>query len=727
MILKIGETYFDVEDIEVEKQIKLFEEIAATQGDFSYSFELPNDAPTRMALGMPFPDNQDKTVYTKTECELQDNGGNTLYKGSVRVEGVYDVITCSFFSGNNNWFSELSGPLSDIDFSDLTVDQNISAIIASANNTDGITWPIVDNGGLATRGYQQMMAEDFVPGIYVHTVFKRIFQKHSIKIQGELLDDPFYRSLTTHKNVKSTADLDANACYVQKTTTTARPVENVPVKVTFQNDSVYPYYDGSADSFDLTNSRYIAPYKMRIDIECSLRPSIVNASYNNRIYLYINGVFTFVDVGLFAGGLYNSATAGDIDPFTLKRTIVLEAGDILEIYSEWQQSGGSTQNDVLSGYLKITPVYIYQISGLSVIPNWTQQQYVSNILRLFNTITYYEPFSKTLTINLFDKIPGHTPVNISPYITNVQIDYQQFISNYGKRNTLSYNQVDFEDLRDYNIQNFFKYGQGSIAADNDFLTDSVDILESDFSNPLGYLHPIFDMSMEKLDIIRLDEGESVDITLVSSSAGQAVFSITSDIFLAGDLVRVSESSNPRYNGDYVVDVRSAGSIELINLDFDTDATGKITKLTHSYQESDDVYLLSNIKNYPLSNFSGKSSFLFDRTSITEHSLAFFSILFTGRTINTDFKQGLSFGDIQSPFFYQRTLIDTYWRIFSRMLNDPVMLLCENYLPLKVYNSLTFLTAVEVKTLETTNLYYVNRMTGYVGSEKPCALELIKLP
>jgi hypothetical protein len=177
----------------------------------------------------------------------------------------------------------------------------------------------------------------------------------------------------------------------------------------------------------------------------------------------------------------------------------------------------------------------------------------------------------------------------------------------------------------------------------------------------------------------------------------------------------------------VVDFRSAGSIELVGVNFDTDATGSITKLVHSYKDTDDVYLLSNIPDYALFKFTGKSSFKLGSNDVTYHSLAFFTLLDTGRQINNEFRQGLSFGPVDNPFFYQRTLLETYWKLFRLMLNDPVMLIDDAYFPLKVAKQLDFLSPVFVKTAETTNLYYVNRKTGYKGSEYPCTIELIKIP
>lgn len=731
MMIKVNDRYLEFSgEVEVDKQIKLFETIDEANGDFSYSFDLDMTTPNMEALGLPYPDNQSKTVYSTNRAELQSDAGETLHVGSLRVEVIrYEErkIQCSFFAGNSNWFGQLSGPLSDIDFSDLDVNQTPGNIQASWSNTEGVVFPVVDNGILFRRGVNHMKSEDFVAGMYVKTIVNRIFQKHSIKIQGDLLNEPLYNQITIQKNGKSQDQINENSSYVEKLSTTARPVELDFYKMTFQNDTVYPYYDGAADSFDLANSRYVAPFKMLVRVEASFTPSIVDSSYNQRIYLYINGVFTFVDVGLSVGGLYNSATPGDQDTFTIDRTIVLETGDILEVYTQWQQSVGSTQNDVLSGWVKITPIYIYRAFGNAAVPSWTQQEFISNIFSIFNVLPSYDQYTKTLTLDLFEKIKGKSPIDLSEFVTVNETDYSEFISNFGKRNLLSYQQVDLEDIRQYNIQNFFKYAQGSVNADNDFLEDSVSLVESDFANPESYINPAFDMSMERLNLITVEEGDTVDFTVVTSSLGQAVFTIDRDIFLLGDLVRITESEDPKYNGDWIVDFISAGSIECFGLNFSSDCTGKITKLNHRYNETEDVYLLVNVPDYQVQNFSGLGEIRVDTTNFSRVGTAFFALLQMGRPINTAFKQSLSFGNISSPLFYQRTIVQTYWSLFERMVNDPVKLRATGNLPLKTYRDIDFLRPVMIKTLETVNLYYVNLLRGYKGSHLPCDLELIKLP
>ena len=729
-MIKLPSGYLDFNgDIEVEKQIKLFEELSTTDGDYSYSFTVERTANNIRLLENPFPDNITKRVYEKQDCEILSDEGEQIYFGALRVERVTDVFELSFFAGNNNWFGLLSSPISDAGFSDLDTDQTISNILVHMGFDEGIVFTLVDNGALVTRGYRQVKVEDYVAGIYVHTVFKRIFQHHSIKLEGDLFNEPLYWKLITQRNGKSQAELDASASYVEQSVTVARPGENIEYPVVFQNDSVYPYYDGENNPFDLATNSWTAPLRMLIDIEMSFTPQIVDASYNQRIYIYINGVFTFVDVGLDAGGLYNSATPGSQDSFTLKRSFVVEQGDVLTWTTEWQQSLGSTQNDVLRGWVKITPKYIYYVFGNSVVPNWSQQQYVSNIFKIFNVLPSYNAFTKTLTCNIFDKLRDKEPIDLSPYISATEVDYIEFISNYSKINKLSYKQVDFDNLKDYNIQNFFPYGTGAITADNDFLDDEDDMIESDFSNPQSYYNPVFDMSMERLNLITIQAEGTANLTAVNDASGVGRFVVDKDLFLPDDLVRI-ESNDPFYNKDWVVDTVTSetspgaedGYITLVGLPFDLNATGTVTKMVHKYNEVDDVYLLVNIPFYLVTNFSGFTTIFLESFARTEMSTAFFNLLQTGRQINSDYGQSLSFGVIENPFFYQRTLMQTYWGLTQRIFNDPVKLLSDVYLPHLVFKRIDFQRPVTYTTLETSNRYYVNRVTGYGHAQ----MELIKI-
>jgi hypothetical protein len=747
-----------IEDITLEKSSKLFEKLDNIKSDVSYELTFPRTQETIKALDFPMIDTLNKTIYKNVFADVIGSDGETLYKGLIRIEGVNKrEVHASFLSGNYNWTSLIDGNLTDLYLADLDVELNSNNIIDSWDNDEEIKFPFIDAGSLLSRSWHSLMVEDFVGTIYAKTIFKRIFWEKGIKLKGELINDPVFNSIIVCKNNKNKDEIEKDSCYVNKTNTTARPVENVKYKVTFDDDSTAPFFDGANNCFDLANSRFTAHVPMRILLECTLTPSIVDASYNNRIYLYINGAYPgFLDVGLAGGtgGLYNSGTAGDQSSFTMIREIFLDKNDTLEIYSEWQQSLGSTQNDVASGTLKITPLYIYQVTGKNVVPNWTKKQFVSNIFNLFNVVTDFDPVTKELTINFFDRIKTKTPVDISRYVDpdSIETDYVDFISGFAKKNYLKYANTDPKDvtqsdeLRKYNVSEFLKYGQGLIEVDNDFIPPTGNIIENEFAVPISYIHNKFKCSLERINLLELEEKESIAFTSVTSSSTKASFHIASNLFLQGDLVRITNSTQPYYKGDWIVETRPSGSITLTGsnlsggvqqLPFQGDATGTITRLQHVYTESDDVFIFIFVPSISYGDFThlDETIFLQDgevggytyagNSPLSSIGTAFFSLIDIAKPIN-DYEQSLSYGDISNPDFHQKTLVESYWRTPGEILNDPVKITLKANLPKTVFEQLTPLTPIFLKIAETSNLFYRNKISGYRNSKEQCEIELIKL-
>ena len=597
------------------------------------------------------------------------------------------------------------------------IEQTEANIIASWANTEGITFPLIDHGGLITRYFPHVKIEDFVGGFYVSTIFKKIFTDSQIKLEGELFEEPLYHKLITVKNSKDQEAINVRTAYVEKNATQVLP-DATDVKVTWDNDSVYPFFDGSNNNFDLSNSQYVADVKMNLKTEINIVASTTGFFGVAFLYVYINGVLY----------RYRTAELSESQGETaISYTIVIaaNAGDIIEIYMEQTNSDGDAAV-IHRGTVKFTPIFIYKTFGTAALPNWTKQQYVSSIFQIFNVITSFDAKTKTLTCNLFDKIKEKTPIDISQYVEVDEVDYTEFISSYGKSSTFSYQQLDFDDLKEYNIANFFRYGQGVIQVDNDFLPENEAVIESDFSNPFSYLNSVFDMSMERTNLIELNEGEQVNFDDVADDgAGFAAFHISNDIFNIGDLVRISNSTNSAYNGDLIVRAIPTGHI-VTDIPFDTAASGDIIKLDYTYANADEVFLFVNIPTYPVENFSG-TNILLEEDEQTEMGLAYFALLNTNRQINIDYKQSLSFGEIEDPLFTQRTILETFWSLVARVLNDPVKPICTSNMPANVYRSIDFLRPAMIKTLDTTNLYYFNLLSGYKSSYEPFKIELVKLP
>lgn len=705
MMIKVNDEYLDFDgDIEIETQIKLFEEIQTSNGDYSYSFDLAKTNHNLKQLGLPFPDTI-KSIYNNVECEIIDNSGFKIHRGSLQVNRITDVISCTFFGGNTQWFNRLNAPMSDLKLRKYDVDLTVANIQASWTKTSGIVFPLLDAGAMVTRSYPNFKVEDFTPGFYVKTLFKEIFGAQGIKLEGDLFRDGLFNSLQVFSNVKSDEDVQSRSSYAHKVTPQTFAGTDL---LTFTDDSIFPYFDGSQNNYNATTSRYTADVKMLVIVTAKT----TNTGVGIALRIHKNGVLVAFALSPSGGG-----------DTTVTATVSLEVGDYVEIFKA--SAGSATITD---GTFRVTPVFIYRVYGHSSVPQWTQLQFVSNVLRIFNPLPSFNSDSNTLTINLFKDLKSKEPIDISDDIEITEIDYSEFVSAYAKRNVFSYQEGSDEDLRKYNINNFISYGSGALMIDNDFIENESDVLESDFTSPITYLNGVFDVSMELINFVELEDIEDKDVTSVSDSGGTPRFNMSNadDLFTVGDLVRL-ETDVDGYDGEWVISAVTTTYIEVNGPSFDTTATGTATLLRHQFTSDNNVYLFANVPNQNNLVFSSNQTMLIENTSFTSASLAYFNLLSNGRQINLKYKQSLSFGGVNNPLSYQLSILDTYWGIFSDILSDPVMPKVNGYFHQNKFKELkTFLRPVRIKTNETNNLYYLNRNRGYKDKHSPCYNELIKL-
>lgn len=733
MILKLDNGYLDFDgDVEVEFRVKLFEQIEDTLGDFSYSFQIPTTSNNLLLLGLPMPDSSTKTIYQEVKCDLMDESGFTLYIGYLRVERINKrYIECSFFSGNSNWIAEIDGQLSDIDFSDLDTLLTEVDIANTWDNEDGIIFPFIDTGTLITRAEKTLIVDDFSGCIFVKTIFSRIFRDVGIKLKGDLFTDPIFNNLLLSRNTKDKDDIDSRSSYARNTSNQSFP-DPTTARVNFQDDVNYPYFDGSQNNF--SSSRFTADVPMKVRVEFTITyydDSLVLGGKNFGIY--VNGVFT--SLKSLKSTLAASNPTYPTLTFTVSTVIKLNAGGWVEGRLEYNPSGSSATAIIYANStFRVTPTFIYLTTGKSLVPsNWTKQQLVKNVLSLFCCLVDYNSANKTLTIDLFNNIKNKESIDLSEDIEVYETDFEEFISEFSQQNLLTYQEPETDAATEYNIENFIEYSAGEINVGNHYLTKSGTILSSDFKAPLSYINESFSASVERMEFSDLEVLDTQEFTGASSFGITDIIqlSVPDDTqFPVNSIVRITNSSVPDYEGDYVVSATGfgAGYIQLRDSTFIANATGTIQAMSHISGGDDGVYLLVNTK-YRLDNvsqYSRSGKYYLQANDYGNVAYAFFNILNTGVPINSSYTQSLSLGEIENPLSYQFTIIDKYWPLVGRILNDPVKLRAIGHIKKNTFTSLTPLRPIRIKTLESNNLYYLNSITGYKSSDKPCEVELIKI-
>jgi hypothetical protein len=708
MMLKVNSEYLEFNgDIDIERKAKLFEEIDMVQGDFSYSFEIELTSENYRILGFPMPDNIRKTVYQKIDSEVLSDSGDLISIGYLRIERIVGrFASCSFYSGNENWFSQLTGNLSEIDLREYETDQTATIIQNSWLESDGVVFPLVDSGDLSRRRYQVTKVEDYTPGIYLKDLVKKVFQSAGLKIAGELFEDDLYNKIVLFSNNKSKSQIESRTINVKDSIgKSLTPSDNE--KVIFDTTSPLPFFTAS----NFASSTYTADVKMNLMINLSIKGA--------------GGGFIIINVWRNGSFYKRALIAGDSSPDVSSiLRIPLEQGDTVDIYA-------ATLGVIGGGYdtltMEIKPTYLFAVFSDSVVPKWTKQDFVSNVLRLFCCVPAYDPYSKTVTINLFDKVKEKERIDLSEYIQITEVDYSEFISNYAQVNNFTYAEGDDIDLKEYNISTFFKYGSGQVTSNNEHIGANETILESDFTAPISYKHQAIQASIERMNFTELVGNGETDVTSVDDDSGVAkLFVDNADFFELGGIVRISESTDSTYNGDWFIIEVGADYIKCLGMVYSEDAFAKATAMIHESTDSDDVFLMVNVPNKAVEDFSPIIDVYLEFTPLSTMAIAYFNMIYLGEPINEEYTQGLSFGNIQDPLSYQRSLIDKYWQAFSRMLNDPVMLKFVANIPAHIHQQMDFLRPIEIKTLESVNLYYLNLERGYKGSHIQCEGELIKL-
>ncbi len=713
MIVKVGDEYLDFAgEVEMERQAKLFSNLQTTNGDFSYSFNLDRTGKNLKALGIPLPDVKNKTIYNKINAQLLSKEGAVLYDGYLKVEDVNNVIAVSFFSGNNNWFALLSGNLEDIDLSQYDEDMTTTTISDSWSRTSGIIYHLVDLGAIQTRSHAVFTVPDFAPSMFVHTAMTEVFKSAGLKIAGDLISDVDYNKATITSTRIDENEIAIRTVYAHKLVNQVIP-SSVDTQVTFP--------DVSAPYFDATNGNYAGSmYTADVDMVLTVQFRIIQSlSALNFIWLRI----------IINSNVYQEYTSRRIYLNIDEVDIRMKAGDVLEIQ---HYSDIGTHTIIAGSTIKIIPTRVFVTNGGIVLPNWTKQKFVSNILRLYNVIPRYDSFSKTVYFDLFENIKTKPYIDLSPYVVSQEFNYTDLISDYAQLNLLTYNESGITELEDYNKTNSRPYSSGVISVDNDHIDKETTIIESDFTAPYGYINAVFDMHFEKLTINDLESLSSIDIEQVDDFSGTAQFKmgIANHRVRVGDIVRITKSTNTAYNGEWVVSYSFDDNVRLFNVDYEGDANLTIEIMVIKRSNTDDAFILLNSSYMAISEFTDATEiniYTTTNNTYTSASFAYFNLLNTNRNVNDSLTTGLSFGEIANRDSYQKTLVETRFKLFGLILQDPVKCINVMSLPSHIFRKIDFTQPIFITTDKTSNLYYGNKISGYKGSHKTCVVELIKLP
>jgi len=201
------------QEIQIDEDVLITRQVASIKnfkikGDFSVSFNVPNNSANRKTLGYYGINQLNSPVFSENYFNLVRNG-NIMMRGQMVIEeDTGDEISLYFVSGNANWFNLFQFNCRDLRNTNYSTRWGSSSIQDSVGKTSGIVFPLVDWMYKGQKGdmYFDYSTQsgldgevfylyDYFPCLYVHTLFEEIAKFSGVKIEGNLLADKFFKTL----------------------------------------------------------------------------------------------------------------------------------------------------------------------------------------------------------------------------------------------------------------------------------------------------------------------------------------------------------------------------------------------------------------------------------------------------------------------------------------------------------------------------------------------------
>lgn len=699
MLISVNDRYLEFnDDIEVERSSKLFESVTETQGDFSYTFEIPNTSENRDILGLANLLSISNTVVKNSI--ISNNSGIQIYRGSIYVDRVAEnFISCTFYSGNTDWITVIGEKkLTDINF--IPNSLSTSSLISGVSD-NGIVWPLVDNGTISQKGSPVLHQTDFHPARLVKDIVVDIFTQSGLRVTGDIFKDPVFNALA----------------FIHGSSNQNK--EQISQRTRYLFLSMYSHTGGGGKT--IPGTTYTADRNMLVDINLSFDTSATIAGLPSSEYIYINGSTRLranagVTIRAIPGGFrftehWTSVRLSPFDYFDL----VIDA---------------STSQTITNVSFDILPTDLF-FSNQNY-PDMLQRDFLNEALSPFNPIIDYNPNTGEVEINLFKSVKDNQAIDLSKNVSRlIETDYSEFISNYSKRNIFEWSTNDSE-ISEYNDQNEIPYGTGIISSENINLGEGdTTVYGSDINIPFQYINNIFDAEFSRLEIKKAVASSSLGsatFSSVSNSSGVARFNLNSSYkFRVGDPVLISDSET--YDGLHVVSATpSSTTIELESLDYVGSASGKADRPKYEY--SGKSYFILVARNMEVAKFSGTTPistyvFITSGSFINLTTSGFYGYGSLIRNISGIF-HSLSFGAITGHNSSLVNMLENYWDDFQSIIESGIAGRFEMFIDEKTWNDLKFKNPVKIEISKFTGVFYQNRFTGYKGGSLPVEVELLKL-
>lgn len=710
-------------------------------GDVSLNFAVKNTAENRKVLNYNGPQMLNQIAWVKQPFNLMRDG-NVFMRGSIVIQADDGVtLNCYFVSGNSNWIQLLNGLISELNWENYVTQMNplITGLMFPSYpstfapvKTSGIIFPWVDwaynfmNGynikymfgydGLPRKdntvdssGNLDNSMVDFYPCLYMSSLVSEIFQQNGLKIAGNIVNDPLFKTMI----VPPVSGLMKRIPFKDVICTGSSQVIGAP-PTKYNSFTTIRDVDGQ---FSASNGTF-TPKKSQI--------------YNFALSLSALSV-PVVSVDVYVNGLFNGNTN-----LTTAQGWTFNFDIIKGQSVEFRINTACT----LSMNLTITtPIIIKNgdyVDPSNFLPKMTCLSVVKFLVNFFGCQTYFDEFSKTVTMNIVEKLKPELAPDWSEYFVSCRSEYT--VNQAGENFLRMEDPSDQEPrLKNYNALHEKQYGEGVVTTTNT-LKAKLDIVKI----PFGASEFDIDLSgtwCAKVPLINLVDGEAVPYTAITDLgvAGSLTNFIRYTVAIQLNLHEVIRIVDANGNNLGYFQTQAVGATTLdVPSPFFSNHIGTIYRQTINYQTikprilvvkpeiffSDFASSLGGAKPWNKTNFliitssaSGKGiGKLYEKIDY-----AFYCKNKTGEPIDT-FVANCSIDNPDISDFTDPSVSQLSLNKVSQFIKNPNFRF-KMLLPESVFQSFDFSYFIYVKSEPVTGYFFIQSIVNYQDASNPVEVNL----
>jgi hypothetical protein len=674
MRLKVGDIVLDQFKntiIAQNYEVNSFGDITTRNGGFTNDFSIPLTSKNEEALGFPSDLNiSTREPYEKVSAQLVD-AGTVIALGYLRYKIIEDnVIKCSFFSTNTEWFNLIKDKkMTELDLSDYdhVWDYSTIADAIDADKISGYIYPIIDYGYFKDEtliATQLIPSDNLFPGIFVHNLVTQIFKDIGWTLNGELVAyqgtnayGDMIQPFSNSDYVKSSSYLADNSIVTTENGTPDLTNDPTPLAINVN------WLLGNTDILTIlvTDSH---------NIEADLNyfwESDSGASGNTMDIKLFNGVVLLDSV------VHVLPAADETFNITLSFSGALTIGDSIFVELSLQSANNPNQwvrsddgSISIIPEAELIPGSIVQMAA--TMPDMLQTDFLKYIFFCFGVIPQPNNYSKVLTLDLFKTIEDNIPLALdwsgkldtSKRITK---DFTELLNGYSRVSILNYD-VDDDDpeLSAYKAETQQNFGQGQFDINNAHLDPLKEI----------YTAPYVPM---------------ININ-----------SFTNTMYIP----QIKFYDDPDTPGTFTKEFEPKPKIGLMSSNITLSLLTSAVCTTFRIHLPGDVATFQDVTSVPFTWFA-KTAYIATVDALTD---------------------SLVFGQILFPNIIGTTLKATYLQDQEDILNDMKYVKAFFKLDESDINNLDFMIPVYIDRFK--SYFYINKVKNYQGSTKTTEVELVRI-